>query len=118
MSIDFTLHGEPVPWARAGRFGKVTFTPTKVREAEKRVGLACSVAMRDRKPTKAPVSIVMGFYRSTKRRVDIDNLAKMVLDGLNGIAWVDDAQVWHMTITKMLGCKVPRTTVSISEMQE
>ena len=31
---------------------------------------------------------------------DIDNIAKSVLDGLNGTAWSDDTQVVEMSITK------------------
>lgn len=31
---------------------------------------------------------------------DIDNIAKSVLDGLNGTAWSDDTQVVEMNITK------------------
>lgn len=31
---------------------------------------------------------------------DIDNIAKSVLDGLNGVAWSDDTQVVEMSITK------------------
>ena len=31
---------------------------------------------------------------------DIDNIAKSVLDGLNGTAWGDDTQVVEMSIKK------------------
>lgn len=31
---------------------------------------------------------------------DIDNIAKSVLDGLNGVAWSDDTQVVEMSIKK------------------
>lgn len=31
---------------------------------------------------------------------DADNIAKLVLDALNGIAWRDDAQVTHLSVSK------------------
>lgn len=34
------------------------------------------------------------------KRPDVDNIAKIVMDGLNGIAYVDDAQVWKLEIEK------------------
>lgn len=37
------------------------------------------------------------------RRPDIDNIAKAVLDGLNGVAWHDDAQVVKMDVFKQYG---------------
>ena len=35
---------------------------------------------------------------------DIDNVAKSVLDGLNGIAWEDDTIVYDLHITKHYVC--------------
>jgi len=40
------------------------------------------------------------FYRYQKHRVDLDNLSKAVLDAMNGVVWVDDAQVHKLTIEK------------------
>ena len=46
---------------------------------------------------------------------DVDNVAKLVLDALNGVAWADDAQVNELHVYKLdrqRGCP-PRTTVVI-----
>ena len=44
------------------------------------------------RPTPVAVAVRIDFYR--KRRLgDIDNRAKTILDGLNGIAYEDDKQV-------------------------
>lgn len=47
-----------------------------------------------------PVSVSMLMHpRMTKKgvaslvRADLDNLLKVIFDGLNGVAWVDDSQV-------------------------
>jgi len=34
---------------------------------------------------------------------DVDNLTKAILDALNGIVWIDDAQVCELHVTKGLG---------------
>lgn len=36
-------------------------------------------------------------------RPDLDNIVKSILDGLNGIAWVDDAQVVEIRASKEYG---------------
>ena len=33
-------------------------------------------------------------------RPDVDNVSKLMLDALNGLAWKDDAQVVHLAITR------------------
>ena len=38
--------------------------------------------------------------RKQRRKPDADNVAKIVLDSLNGIAWVDDSKVSILTVRK------------------
>lgn len=47
---------------------------------------------------------------------DVDNIAKAVLDGLNGVAWPDDAAVSDLVVQKHLASadEDPHTTISIS----
>ena len=68
------------------------------------------------KPTRGIVSVTIEAvfgrpkYHKTKRgvkasapeipRQDVDNVAKAVLDALNGVAWVDDTQVERLLVTK------------------
>ena len=80
-------------------------------------------------PGRGPVSVVIDAvfvrpkYHKTKKglkvsapelpRQDVDNVAKAVLDALNGIAWVDDTQVQRLVVEKSYGTE-GRTTVRIS----
>lgn len=50
-------------------------------------------------------------YPVTKRP-DLDNLTKSVLDGLNGVAFQDDAQVYRIITTKLYSDN-PRTEVTV-----
>lgn len=42
-----------------------------------------------------PLEVCLDYFHRAPRRVDMDNVAKCVLDALNGIAYVDDQQVQH-----------------------
>lgn len=44
--------------------------------------------------------MIAGFY-PVKAKPDIDNIAKIVLDALNGEAWRDDAQVTELNVKKV-----------------
>lgn len=46
-------------------------------------------------------------------RPDADNLCKLVLDALNGIAWRDDAQVHDLAVRKVFGL-TPRLEVVLT----
>ena len=54
------------------------------------------------------------YIRPTKRP-DIDNIAKIILDALNGIAYKDDSQVVKLTIEKYYGI-IPNIKVELIEV--
>lgn len=56
-----------------------------------------------------------GFELPTKKP-DTDNLAKIVLDALNGMAYHDDAQIVRLTVQKSYS-REPRVLVEISEVE-
>ena len=56
-----------------------------------------------------------GFELPTKKP-DTDNIAKIILDSLNGIAYHDDAQIVRLTVQKSYS-REPRVLVEISEVE-
>lgn len=60
--------------------------------------------------SSCPVAVIVSFTKPLPKSVktprpwilkpDIDNLAKSVLDALNGVAYVDDAQIVRLQATK------------------
>lgn len=94
----FTIDGEPVSKARA-RFtnqGSKTraFTPEKTRNAEEVVAWKFRAAAPGHKPDSESTYGVMAlFFSGTRQRRDVDNMLKLILDGLNKVAWADDDQV-------------------------
>ncbi|MGW2221285.1 RusA family crossover junction endodeoxyribonuclease [Nonomuraea sp. NPDC001684] len=94
----FTIEGEPVSKARprfTGRGSKTrVYTPEKTHQAEQ----AVAREFRRAAPLHQPDSdntygVVALFFASTRQRRDVDNMLKLILDGLNEAAWADDDQV-------------------------
>jgi len=62
-----------------------------------------------------PQSLPAKVMYDTKRP-DVDNLAKSIMDALEGIIYEHDAQVIHLEVTK--GYDTPRVEITIEEMPE
>lgn len=84
---------EPYPWPRSriSRAGRL-YLPKTYLAYRDLVAMHLRAAYRG-PPEAGPIRVVLGFYRSTKRRADIDNLAKTVLDAGTSIVWDDDSQI-------------------------
>ena len=113
--IRFTVPGDPVGQGRArSTKSGMHYTPARTRKYEAAVAAAAGSAMRvaGLQPLTCPVRLIVECrfavpvsWPSWKRqdaldqrilptcRPDLDNVLKAVKDGLNGIAWTDDAQV-------------------------
>lgn len=121
-SIIIIVTGAPVPWARAGRHGRGTYTPMRVRRWQDDARQVARAAMGNRLPIKGPVRLeftaVLRIPRSWpdwKRqaalagrvrptcRPDKDNLVKALMDACNTIVWADDAQVVESDASKVYG---------------
>jgi Holliday junction resolvase RusA-like endonuclease len=113
LPITVTIPGQPKGKGRprATRKGHL-YTPAETRTREGVVASLTMDAMRGRAPLVGPVAmdirVVVGVPASwpKKRQAealvgvvlptgkpDLDNVVKLVLDGMNGIAFADDAQV-------------------------
>lgn len=60
--------------------------------------------------------MLAGIVKYTKK-IDCDNLAKIILDSLNGIAYKDDSQVSDLSVSKLYGDE-PRVEVTLYEINE
>lgn len=134
MQVEFTIPGDVVPWARAGSKGKIRFTPRKQADYATAVKLICSAAMKGKPPLEGPIMLDLtatypwpASMSARKRatpvaqwrtaRPDIDNVAKIVGDALNRIAWADDSQIACCTLRKLYG-DMPGLTVRFGEITQ
>jgi Holliday junction resolvase RusA-like endonuclease len=122
-TVTITIGGEPTAKGRprATRRGFV-YTPAKTRRYEAHGRLAAQLAMNGRPPIEAPVRVellielpvpsswserkradaITGAVRPTSRP-DVDNYLKAILDAINSIVVVDDAQIVDVCATKKFG---------------
>ena len=102
LVITFALPGPAVPKGRPrlGRGGRV-YTPRRTHAYERAVHMA---ALADR-PSGWPMDARMSceILIGGSRRADVDNVAKSILDGLNGAAWADDSQVDRLVVERVPG---------------
>jgi len=123
--MQIIIDGPAVPQGRpravrAGA-GVRMYDPPKSRNYKEVVRLKCQSYMsRNRiKPITGAIALRLTFYFKppksySKKRIeairereelftkkpDLDNLAKSVLDGMNGTVFVDDAQIVYMSLQK------------------
>lgn len=119
--FNITIPMTPVPKARPRftRYGH-TYTPKKTADYEKAIAEYWRQATHNfqydreqalivnlvfglpipKSTSKSKTELMAnGTIRPTKKP-DVDNLAKAVMDGLNGVAWADDSQVVRISIYK------------------
>lgn len=108
----FVVAGNPVP-KQSFRFSKKGhFQPQRLTDWEEMVGWAAK-QQAPTQPLPGTFAVVLRFYRGDKRRVDLDNLSKAVLDALNGVFWIDDTQVTTLYLFKRYDPDLPRVEVKI-----
>lgn len=101
-SLTVVVPGPLVTWKRTTIYGGRRLTPKAQRDYQERVYLAGCLAVasapgwsRDRRYV---VDIV--WTPVDRRRADVDNCAKTVLDALNGCLWLDDSQVDDLRVRR------------------
>ncbi len=130
--IDFVVPGVPVPKARP-RLGKHgAYTPAKTKLYERSVSYYAREAMRGIAPLECAVRVDLEIYmpipesfNKLKReraidgklrpigKIDLDNMAKALLDGQNKIVYVDDNQVCDLSASKYYA-EYPRVEIKVS----
>jgi len=106
------IQTKPVPKARPrlGANGRM-YTPKETREFEELIGWTTRSVVR--KPIEKPVKVNIDVY--SKTRADFDNIAKAILDGLSGVAFIDDRQVVDLRIRKLTPVNCEKIVISIRE---
>lgn len=65
-------------------------------------------------PLTGAVSVRVIIYFDS-RRGDLDNRLKILLDALNGLAWLDDAQIVELYARRELDRRNPRVELTVTE---
>ena len=139
MEVRFEVAGEPKGKARP-RFARIgngvrTYTSAETSNYEAFIKMAYLNAAGKTKLNGAICAEITGIFpipksESKRRRqkmlsgeiphtkkIDCDNLAKTILDALNGIAYDDDKQVCRLLVIKKYG-EIPCVMVSLREVYD
>ncbi len=118
-AVTLYIYGDPVPKERPRVTRHGTYTPQKTKDYEALVQKAWFAAGARSFRAGTPVRISVFAYFAlpqsmskkkrqqlhltphVKHRADVDNLAKAVLDALNGVAYPDDCAVYSLTVHKV-----------------
>lgn len=117
-------------FTRVGGFVR-TYTPKKTHDYENLIKESYTGVLHDgaiKIEINAHFAIPKSYTKKKKMELpgkvymmkpDIDNIAKSVLDGLNGVAWSDDTQVVEMSITKHYAIDdIEKLVITIEEINE
>jgi len=135
--IEFTIYGNPVAQGRPRAFkdkaGNVrVYDPTSAREWKQLVKAQATLNRRTEKGLiEGPIILGLYFFlvkpkslpKKVKRHIkrpDLDNLGKAVKDGLKGVFYRDDSQIYREVLTKdyCKGNDSPRVTVQLISEDE
>lgn len=136
----FTVPGVPVAKGRPRvtiRGGRPrAYTPEKTEKYENLVRLAFREEFPDAEPAAGPIilefrayfPVPKSFSKKKKQlalqgvlqkttKPDLDNIHKAIQDGLNGVAFADDSQIFRYVATKNYS-ETPRVDIKIIEWED
>jgi len=70
-----------------------------------------TLAHLKKKPTKDKLRLRIRFYFKDKRRRDLDNYQKALIDALKGVVFEDDSQIFQLHTSKVIGHSVNKMVV-------
>lgn len=128
----FTIPGKPQAKERPRTVNGHTYTPNRTKDYEELVRLyarEARVQCIDTGPVKVTITWAKQVPQSWSKkrraaalagvwavdRMDLDNVAKSVLDSLNRIAYTDDSQVAMLSVSRLYVEQPDTVTVTISQ---
>lgn len=110
MKVTYIIPVRPKPKQRPRFASGHAYTPKETREYENTIAMHCRA--QGASPRANPCIVSLSCYwkrpKSVKpsqlfiKRPDCDNLVKC-LDALNGVCWLDDAQIVELCVSKDYG---------------
>ena len=93
MRLAFRLPGSALPWMRAGRSGKTSFTPTRLAVFYDALRWNALSVRPIGWPQESRYMVRMVASWATAHTRDVDNAQKSLGDALEGILWANDGRI-------------------------
>jgi Holliday junction resolvase RusA-like endonuclease len=115
MRVELFIPGRPRPKQRprVGKGGRV-YTPRATKNWEATVGWEWFINVGPRR-FEGPIKVDLTFNYPDRRSVDVDNLIKAVLDGLEGVAYQNDSQIVEVIGRKLICPSKPGVQIVIDD---
>lgn len=124
----FVIYGKPQGKARPRFSNGHAYTPKQTAVYEKQIKNAFIAAGGEKIESDGVIIEIDIYYKKTAadkkktsptKKPDIDNICKIVLDGLNGVAYADDKQIVSLSANKYFAIKgVERVEVRMCRENE
>lgn len=113
--IDVKVEGDPVATQRPRRGAHgIFYTPQKTKESQEQLGWLLRAKLPGSYERQGTFGVQARFYRSNRKRIDVDNLLKTVLDACTlAKVWDDDSQVRELTGRLWIADDEPRTELLV-----
>lgn len=108
-TVSFSVEIKAIAKARPRKGRHGFYTPKPTADFEKRIKLEAMKYFQE--PFSGPIKMHLIFYVKAKNkklwnepkttRPDLDNALKSLLDALNGVAYIDDGQVFSIEAQKI-----------------
>lgn len=115
VSFDAPI-AQPKERHRKGAGGRM-YTPEKTVAAEEAIGWAFKNAARGHRVDKESRFGLVIAVAGANAAADVDNLAKVVMDGLQGVLYRNDKQVDELHVRRLPG-REKRTEVTVYRIEE
>lgn len=115
----FTIPGPPIPKGRPKHNTKTgnTYTPERTKQAESVAAAEFRRQVVGYGRPRAGEFRISAVFHVKRDDADIDNLLKMVMDGLQGVAYVNDKQIKSIGYARIVVERDhPHTEVLLEEM--
>ena len=130
MTYTFVIPGKPVAKGRP-RFAMrgikaIAYTPDKTKQWERDAKLIIKAGMNGKPPLEGPIYTEFCFCMPKPKKLkrihhtikpDIDNFVKNAFDAMNGIVFIDDAQITRITAFKEYSDD-PRVVIHVTEIAD
>jgi Holliday junction resolvase RusA-like endonuclease len=116
MEISFVYNGEPIPFSRPRTNGRVWFNDERYERYKRQLSRAINTAFGDLMLAE-PLSLTARFFRSTKRKADLDNMVKALLDSAQDARLIrDDNHIEIIVASKAIDRAEPRVEFELTRI--
>lgn len=138
MKYHFTINTKAIGKERPrfNTYTKTTYTPQKTKKYEEiikntfqeKYGLRINPSVNEihikidveyappKSISKKKKAELIDWKQGYMHKPDVDNIAKAILDALNGVVWLDDKQVVELLVSKAYG-KEDKINIEIIEVE-